>query len=265
MNQSPKYVGFSEAVKLFFSNYFYFSGRSTRSEYWWFVVFNIIVAIFLSILAAITKSQLVSILYGLYGLAILIPSITLSARRLHDIGKGFGWIFISLIPLIGWIILIVYTATESGPANQWGYPAGQNFQGAGGFQGGFQQNQNGWQMPQQSMGGMQNPNQFQNMGGSPQMGQPYGMQGQQQQQNPFAALGAVPQPSNAPVQNQNQFQNMGGSPQMGQQPNSAGQPFAAQGQQPQNMNNITQKICPNCRAPAQPGDRFCQNCGTQIL
>ena len=100
-------IGFGEAVKLFFKNYVNFSGRATRSEYWWVYLFNNIVYMVLGILFAISGGSSLAaydaygdmsmaymgagaifyILIMLYCLAVLLPSLSLMVRRLHDIGK----------------------------------------------------------------------------------------------------------------------------------------------------------------------------------
>ena len=93
-------------------NYFGFSGRARRKEYWMFVLFNIIFAI-----VAIVADNLLGLasreigygpIYGLYVLATIIPGLAVSVRRLHDTGKS-GWYFlVALIPFIGGIILLVF-------------------------------------------------------------------------------------------------------------------------------------------------------------
>jgi len=96
-----------------------FDGRAGRAEFWWFVLANIIVYAALGILAQV--STIFFILYALYGLAMIIPSIAVAIRRLHDTDKSGWMLLIGLIPLVGAILLIVFYATEgtSGP-NQYG-------------------------------------------------------------------------------------------------------------------------------------------------
>lgn len=109
-------VSFVEAIKLFFSNYTNFSGRSRRSEYWYAALFNVLVALVLGVLP---KS--VSFIGTLWTLGTLIPGLALAIRRLHDIGKSGWWLLIAVIPVIGSIWLIVLEATDSQPgSNAWG-------------------------------------------------------------------------------------------------------------------------------------------------
>ncbi|WP_348262945.1 DUF805 domain-containing protein [Telmatobacter sp. DSM 110680] len=103
-----------------------FSGRSRRKEYWYFQLFNAIVMIFIGLFAIAFSDQgkPAMIPFGVmfaYGLILVVPSLSVTIRRLHDIGKSGWWYFIAFIPLIGGIILFVFTLFDSEPyANQWG-------------------------------------------------------------------------------------------------------------------------------------------------
>ena len=102
-----------------------FSGRARRKEYWMFVLFNTIFAIITAILdnvLGLTSGQLpYGVLYFLYMLAVLIPGLAVSVRRLHDVGKSGWMILISLIPIIGTIWLLVLMVTDSNTGeNQYG-------------------------------------------------------------------------------------------------------------------------------------------------
>lgn len=92
-------------------NYAGFDGRAHRKEYWVFVLIHFIVCLALSLLEWIIF--LPGLFTGLYGLAVLLPSLAVSVRRLHDVGKSGLWVLLSLIPVIGLIILIVFFC-ESG-------------------------------------------------------------------------------------------------------------------------------------------------------
>ena len=96
-----------------------FDGRSTKAEYWYFMLYNIIIAILIAILGIIIGDA--GILYVLYLFITFIPQLAVSVRRLHDIGKS-GWIFlVSLIPLIGflWMLILFTTDSDSG-VNKYG-------------------------------------------------------------------------------------------------------------------------------------------------
>ncbi|MCX4725450.1 DUF805 domain-containing protein [Streptomyces sp. NPDC090052] len=92
-------------------NYVGFSGRARRQEYWMFTLFSIIISIVLVIISAALLDNS-SWLSGLYSLAVLLPTLAVTVRRLHDTGRSGGWIFIGLVPLVGWIILLVFLASE---------------------------------------------------------------------------------------------------------------------------------------------------------
>ena len=104
-------------------NYANFSGRARRKEYWFFILVQFGVILIASVIDSIIFKK-PSVLYMLTALALFIPSLAVSVRRLHDIGKSGWWYLICLIPLIGAILLIVWFATETKPeTNQWGQPA----------------------------------------------------------------------------------------------------------------------------------------------
>lgn len=99
--------------------YAVFSGRARRAEYWYFILFNMIISIVLGIIDGVIGSG--GILGGIYPLAVLIPSIAVSVRRLHDTNHSGWWLLISLLPFIGAIILLVFLVRDSQPGqNQYG-------------------------------------------------------------------------------------------------------------------------------------------------
>lgn len=112
-------VSFGEAIKLFFKNYVNFNGRASRSEYWWVVLFNALLYILEMVIIGI--APIFSILVSVIALGLIIPGLALTVRRLHDIGKAWYWMFMSFIPLAGFIIMIVYMCTDSVGDNMWGY------------------------------------------------------------------------------------------------------------------------------------------------
>lgn len=119
---------FGEAIKLYWSQYANFSGRSSRSEYWWAVLFISLVSFALGFIDGLTSGgsnsiNLWKILTWLWCLACCIPGLALSVRRMHDIGKGGGWIFISFIPIVGSIWYLVLACTAGEPyENRFGVP-----------------------------------------------------------------------------------------------------------------------------------------------
>ncbi len=113
---------FMDAVKSVYTNYVNFKDRSGRGEYWWFILFYFIAIIVLSLVEGLLG--MTGILSNLFGLASLIPSLAVSVRRLHDTGHSGWWVLLNLIPLIGFIILIImsYAKPGEGP-NKYGEAA----------------------------------------------------------------------------------------------------------------------------------------------
>jgi uncharacterized membrane protein YhaH (DUF805 family) len=98
-----------------------FTGRAGRAEYWWFFLANLIVALVLALLSR--ASVIFLILYVIYGVGVLVPSIAVGVRRLHDTDKSGWFMLIALIPFVGYIILLVLLAMEGTPgSNRYGPP-----------------------------------------------------------------------------------------------------------------------------------------------
>lgn len=89
---------------------FDFNGRSSLREYWMFIFAVVLIKILLRILAV--ALPILGILSTLFGVLVLIPSISVTARRLHDINKSGWWLFIWCIPLIGWIIGFIWSLRD---------------------------------------------------------------------------------------------------------------------------------------------------------
>ena len=102
-----------------------FSGRSTRPEYWYFFLFNLIFAIAAMLLDSMLGLNFNYVPYGyiyvLYGIAMLLPGLSAAVRRLHDIDKSGWWILISLIPFVGaiWLLVLLASTGTEGP-NRYG-------------------------------------------------------------------------------------------------------------------------------------------------
>ena len=91
-----------------------FNGRAQRMEFWMFQLFNLIISIVLAIIDGVLG---LGLLQPLYALAVLIPSLAVGARRLHDTGRSGWWLLLGLIPLIGIIVLIVFWVADSQPGD----------------------------------------------------------------------------------------------------------------------------------------------------
>jgi uncharacterized membrane protein YhaH (DUF805 family) len=101
------------------TDYANFNGRARREEYWMFVLFNMIIATALGFVLGLLS--LPDWLAYIYSLAIVVPNIAVSVRRLHDIGKSGLWCLIGFIPLIGAIWLLILFCKDSEPgANKYG-------------------------------------------------------------------------------------------------------------------------------------------------
>ena len=100
-------------------NYATFSGRARRKEYWMFFLISALISIVLTLLDILLGTYSMEyeagLFSGLYSLLILIPSIAVVVRRLHDTDRSGWWILISLIPLIGVIVLFVFMCLDSQP------------------------------------------------------------------------------------------------------------------------------------------------------
>ena len=102
-----------------------FSGRARRQEYWLFVLFNLIASIIIGVIAgvlvSVTNVTAFAYLGSIYNLAVLIPGLAVLFRRLHDTGRSGWWWLLAFIPIIGWIVLIVFCCLDSQPGdNQYG-------------------------------------------------------------------------------------------------------------------------------------------------
>jgi uncharacterized membrane protein YhaH (DUF805 family) len=95
-----------------------FTGRARRTEYWMFALFNFLIYVVLAVID--TKAGLMNplglgVLSGLYSLAVFVPSLAVSVRRLHDTDRSGWWLLILLVPLIGAIVFLVFMLLDSQP------------------------------------------------------------------------------------------------------------------------------------------------------
>lgn len=97
--------------------YAVFAGRARRKEYWYFALFNVLIVIALGIIDSVTGTFSpqghVGLLSGLYCLAVLIPALAVSVRRLHDTNRSGWWLLLALVPLAGAVVLLVFYAQGS--------------------------------------------------------------------------------------------------------------------------------------------------------
>jgi uncharacterized membrane protein YhaH (DUF805 family) len=108
-------MNYFTAIKTCLTKYATFNGRASRSEYWWFILFNAIVQ---TLAAAISQD-----IFAIVGLALLLPVLAVTVRRLHDLDHSGWWYLIIFLPAIGILVLLFWMVTEgtNGP-NQYGNP-----------------------------------------------------------------------------------------------------------------------------------------------
>ena len=113
---------FTEAVKSGFDHYAKFDGRANRPAYWWWFLFALLAGIAGNIISNAMGSAAISVLVTL---ALFLPGISVAIRRLHDTNRSGWWLLIGLVPLIGFIVLIIFFVQDSdaGP-NDYGPPMG---------------------------------------------------------------------------------------------------------------------------------------------
>ena len=102
---------FVESIKTCFGKYAHFEGTASRSEYWWFFLFLFLAASFIGVFSTTLQMG--------FNIATLLPSLAVGARRLHDTDRSGWWQLLYFVPLVGWIVLIVFWAQESRP-NRYG-------------------------------------------------------------------------------------------------------------------------------------------------
>jgi uncharacterized membrane protein YhaH (DUF805 family) len=114
-------MSFGEAVKSGFSNYMKFNGRASRSEFWWFILFAVVIGVVINFIDnAIGTNGIITVVWYL---VILLPVLGLYFRRLHDTDRIAWWLLIGLIPF-GSIVLIVFWAMNGTQGdNKYGAPA----------------------------------------------------------------------------------------------------------------------------------------------
>ncbi|GAA5119502.1 DUF805 domain-containing protein [Alloalcanivorax gelatiniphagus] len=118
-------MDFMTAVRTVLSKYVDFSGRARRSEYWYFALFSFLIGVATNIVDAAIGTDYEGATTGglvntVASLALFLPGLAVGIRRLHDTGRSGWWILLGIIPIIGWIIVIVWLCTDSTADNQYG-------------------------------------------------------------------------------------------------------------------------------------------------
>lgn len=114
-------MDFATAVKtVVMQKYANFSGRAIRSEYWWFILAYIIAYLVLAIVDYVLGAQLLT---AILSLALLIPSIAVGVRRLHDLDKSGWWLLLGFVPIVGLILIYWFAQPGTPGANRFGPPA----------------------------------------------------------------------------------------------------------------------------------------------
>lgn len=103
-------MNFGDAIRTCFSKYATFDGRASRSEFWWWLLFTV--------LASAAAGILSDKLSALFSLAVLLPTLAVGARRLHDTDRSAWFLLLWCIPLIGWLVLLVWAVQESKEPNR---------------------------------------------------------------------------------------------------------------------------------------------------
>jgi uncharacterized membrane protein YhaH (DUF805 family) len=117
-------VSFGDAVKVCFNKYVDFNGRARRSEFWWWALFTVILGIVAGLIDTILGTRSSSTGTGVFGaitnLAVLLPSLAVGARRLHDTGRSGWWQLLWFACCVGWVFLIVWFCQDSQGDNKYG-------------------------------------------------------------------------------------------------------------------------------------------------
>jgi uncharacterized membrane protein YhaH (DUF805 family) len=108
-------MSFQEAIQAVVGKYADFTGRARRSEYWYWTLAVLIAYVVCLVFLAIVK-PLGLVLIIVLVLGVIVPGLAVSVRRLHDTGRSGWWLLISLVPLVGGIVLLVFQCQDSQPA-----------------------------------------------------------------------------------------------------------------------------------------------------
>jgi uncharacterized membrane protein YhaH (DUF805 family) len=111
---------FGEAVKSGFDHYTKFDGRANRPAFWWWTLFAILVGVAAQIIGAAADTMFIT---WIVGLGLFLPDLSVAIRRLHDTNRSGWWVLLWVIPIIGWIVLLIFYLQDSDPGpNDYGPP-----------------------------------------------------------------------------------------------------------------------------------------------
>lgn len=102
---------FVSSIAICFNRYFQFRGRAARAEYWYFVLFTILLGVGADLIDAVWLRSGLEVFGSIVNIALFIPSLAVWTRRMHDLDRTGWWWLLILLPLIGWLILLVWTCT----------------------------------------------------------------------------------------------------------------------------------------------------------
>ena len=109
-------MNFTDAIKSGFNNYVGFTGRARRSEYWYWILFVVIVSFAVGLLGGV-NSDFSNVISGIVSLALFLPGLAMAVRRLHDTNRSGWFVLLALIPLVGFIILLVFYVQGGTPGD----------------------------------------------------------------------------------------------------------------------------------------------------
>jgi len=113
-------MSFTAAIRSVLTQYIGFTGRARRSEYWWWVLFTVLVGFAAAILDGVLGTTLgdnsaTGVIGVIVNLALLLPTLAVAVRRLHDTDRSGWWLLIGLVPIVGAIVLLVFFVLDSTP------------------------------------------------------------------------------------------------------------------------------------------------------
>lgn len=111
---------FTQSISTCFNKYAVFTGRASLSEFWWWIVFTLILSVACNIPLTTLGYDSGGVLAGLVALTIFLPGLGVSIRRLHDTGRSGWWILLNFIPIVGSIVLLIFFVQPSTPPNKYG-------------------------------------------------------------------------------------------------------------------------------------------------